>query len=302
MPRLFSKAPAAPASGPADRPPAFDSARALGYLRQLCQIGPRVSGTDGMRRQQKLVDDHFTKLGAKVTWQKFTARQTSRPEPVAMANLVVTWHPDRDRRVLFCSHYDSRPIADQEPDRRDWYKPFVGANDGTSGVAWLMELGHHVKAMPLAVGVDFALFDGEEYVFDPRQGVDKYFFGSEHFAADYSKNRPRHRYAAGVLLDLFAGAGAKYPVEQHSYFRAGAVADSIWKVAQELNEPSFQQRVGTAVLDDHLALNAVGIPTVDIIDFDYPHWHRLSDTPENCSGESMARVARVLTVWLQRFK
>jgi hypothetical protein len=255
-----------------------------------------------MGRQQELIEAHFRKLGAKVAWQRFEARQRSRPQPVKMANGIVTFHPDRERRVILCCHYDTRPIADQEPDRRRWTEPFASANDGTSGVAFLMEFGRHVKSLNLAVGVDFVFFDGEEYVFDPRPGADKYFFGSEYFADDYQRNRPKHRYVAGVLFDLFAGHKARFPYEKNSLFFAGAVTQQIWNTARELNEPLFEPRLGHEVLDDHIALNRVGIPTADIIDFDYEHWHRLTDTPENCSGDVMARVARVVAAWLEKVK
>jgi glutaminyl-peptide cyclotransferase len=220
--------------------------------------------------------------------------------------MIVTWHPESEKRVIFCSHYDTRPIADQEPNRRDWTKPFVSANDGASGAAWMMELAHHMKDLkdakdrPLKVGVDFILFDGEEYIFERDR--DKYFIGSEYFASEYKKDKPKYKYVAGVLLDLFAGKNARYPLEQTSSFYAGGVQESIWKVAVDLKVPAFQNRRGAEVLDDHIALNKAGIPTVDIIDFAYPHWHLLSDTPDKCSGESMEQVARVLTVWVQRIK
>ena len=121
--------------------------------------------------------------------------------------------------MLLCSHYDTRPQADQEPNRNDWDKPFVSANDGTSGVAWLMELGNHMKNLPLTIGVDFVLFDGEEFVFD----------GAAPDATSTSSGRsisPRNTrkigtgkyYAAGVLLDLCGGKDAKFPVEQNSRF------------------------------------------------------------------------------------
>jgi hypothetical protein len=302
-PQQRAERPPAGRPGPAAAAPApFDVRRAMDYLRQVCAIGPRVSGSAGMRQQQELLKAHFEKLGGKVELQRFTARQTSRPAPVEMANLIVTWHPDRTRRVLLCGHYDTRPRADQEPNPRRWDDPFVSANDGTSSVAWLMEMAHHVGTLPLNVGVDFALFDGEEYCFDGPQGQDKYFFGSEHFAAEYRRKPPPHRYAAAVLLDLFAGKGARYPKEQNSLFQAGAVVDEVWRTARELGVTVFQDQVGPAVNDDHIALNRAGIPAVDVIDFDYPHWHRLSDLPENCSGESMEQVARVLSVWLQRVR
>ncbi|HEY1378553.1 MAG TPA: M28 family peptidase [Gemmataceae bacterium] len=283
-------------------PAPFDGRRALGYVRDLCKIGPRISGSDGMKKQQELIKAHFEKLGAKVEFQRFRAKQVSRPAPVEMTNILITWHPDRERRVLICSHYDTRPRADQEPDRNDWDKPFVSANDGTSGVAWLMELGNHVTHLPLTIGLDFALFDGEEYVFDGAgpDARDKYFFGSEHFGEQYKKDRGGKYYAAGILLDLFAGKDAKYPVEQNSWFAAQPVVNEIWGTAAELKVPAFQQQPGPQVSDDHLALNRAGIPTVDIIDFSYPHWHRLSDLPDQCSAESMENLSRVLTIWLQR--
>jgi Peptidase family M28 len=292
----------APTPPAAVRPVPFDGRRALGYVHDVCRIGPRVSGSDGMKRQQELVKAHFEKLGARVEFQRFAAKQVSRPSPVDMANMVITWHPERERRVLLCSHYDTRPRADQERNRNDWDKPFVSANDGTSGVAWLMELGHHVKQMALTVGVDFVLFDGEEYVFDGGgpEARDKYFFGSEHFADMYQKSPPKHQYVAGILLDLFAGKGAKYPVEPNSHAAAPGLVKQVWETAAELQVPAFQFQFGTAVNDDHLALHRVRIPTVDIIDFSYPHWHKLSDLPDQVSAESMENVSKVLSVWLQR--
>ncbi len=282
------------------KPAAFDTARAMKYLRDLCAIGPRLSGSEGMRKQQDLLKEHFEKPVSKVTLQKFEATQRSQGRATPMANLIVTWHPDRDKRVLLCSHYDTRPIADQERDRRNWTKPFISANDGTSGVAWLMELGNHMKDLTLNVGVDFVFFDGEEFIFEP--GRDEYFFGSKHFADEYRREKPKHRYVAGVLLDLFAGANASYPLEGNSMYWAGAVVEDIWKVADRLGVKSFRNQAGNPVEDDHLALNNAGIPTADIIDFEYPHWHRLSDTPEQVSEESMANVAKVLSVWVQKVK
>src|SRR5207302_4382349 len=113
--------------------------------------------------------------------QTFMAKQNSVKGQVEMTNIIVSFQPEKKRRVILCSHYDTRPIADQEPDPRDWRKPFVSANDGGSGVALLMELGNHMKDLKTNVGVDFVLFDGEEFVFN-RQ--DEYFFGSKHFGQE----------------------------------------------------------------------------------------------------------------------
>jgi hypothetical protein len=286
----------------ADRAGGFDADRAMGYLRDICKIGPRISGSEGMTRQQELIKKHFEGLGATVTFQRFTARQHSRKQPVEMANMIVSWFPDRQQRVILCSHYDTRPIADQERERKNWTKPFISANDGGSGVALLMELGHYMKDLKTQVGVDFVFFDGEEYIFDPGsefQEGDKYFFGSEHFAQEYRKNKPKHRYVAAVLFDMIAGKNPSFPIEANSWFSAAALVQSIWGVAQQEKCAAFKRNQGPNVRDDHIALNRAGIPAVDIIDFDYPHWHRLSDTPENCDSAGMTQVAQVMLAWLR---
>src|SRR5437868_4373832 len=91
----------------ADRDGGFNASRCLGYLTELCKLGPRISGTPAMTLQQAKLQKHFELLGATVQLQHFTARQKSRPQPVDMANLIVTWHPDRPRRVILCTHYDT---------------------------------------------------------------------------------------------------------------------------------------------------------------------------------------------------
>ena len=295
---------------------AFDGARAMRYLKQVCDIGPRISGTEGMKKQVALLEKHFADLGAQVELQRFSARQRSQRQPVAMVNLIARWHPDRQRRLIICSHYDTRPMADQERDRRDWHKPFISANDGGSGVAFLMEMAHQMKELPLQVGVDFVLFDGEEYIFDntpEEQGGDMYFFGSLHFANEYNaarrKNPPRPTYVEAVLLDMIAGKQPQFRVEGHSYLQAGKLVEKIWNIAGEVNAPAFVREYGQNVRDDHLALLEVGIPAIDIVPTGssntdqfmvYPYWHRLGDVPENCAPDGMEQIARVLGVWMQR--
>jgi hypothetical protein len=288
------------ASDAADKPAAFDAKRAVEYLEAICKIGPRMSGTTGMKKQQDLIEKHFKDLGAKVTYQKFTARQRSVGKPVEMANMVISYHPDRTRRIILCSHYDTRPIADQEPNARRWHDPFVSANDGGSGVAFLMEMAHHMKTLKTSVGVDFVLFDGEEYVFDKS---DTYFFGSTQFGREYAKVRRKMTYTGAVLLDMIAGKGATFPVEQNSHWRAPRLVKEVWGIARELKCNAFEDGFSKyAVEDDHIALNRAGIPAIDIIDFDYPHWHRLTDLPKNCSAAPMEQVAKVLSIWMQRTK
>lgn len=284
----------------------FDGERAMKYLKQLCDIGPRISGTEGMKKQQKLLEDHFKKLGATVARQEFKARQRSQKNETEFVNLVVSWNPDRERRVLLCAHYDTRPIADQEANRANWTRPFVSANDGAAGVAMLMEVGNHMKDVKSEFGVDFVFFDGEEYVFETDRlgGGDRYFIGSEHFADEYakSKGKRKHRYDAGVLFDLCHAKGASLKVELHSYDAARPLVEQIWGVAKAVGAKSFKYERGQEVLDDHIALNRAGIPTVDVVDLEYPHWHKLGDTPDKVDPAQMAEVAKVATTWLQKIK
>lgn len=285
----------------------FDGERAVKYVKQLCDIGPRISGSEGMKKQQELIEAHFKKLGATVTRQEFKARQRSQKNETAFVNLVVSWHPDKERRVVLCSHYDTRPIADQEANPANWNKPFVSANDGASGVAFLMELGNHMKDLKCEFGIDFVLFDGEEYVFETDRvngGGDRYFIGSDYFADEYlkAKGKRKHRYDAGVLFDLCMAKGATLPIELYSLEAARPLVDQIWGVAKTVGAKSFKYERGHQVQDDHLALNRVGIPTVDVIDFDYPHWHKLTDTADKIDAGQMEEVAKVIATWLQMIK
>jgi hypothetical protein len=296
---------AADRSGPAVvKPVAFDGKRAMSYLEAVCKIGPRMSGTDGMKKQQELLEKHFTDLGGKVTYQRFNTGKArrQRQQDIAMANMVVSWYPDKTRRVILSTHYDTRPMADEEDNERLRKQPFISANDGGSGVALLMELAHHMKDLECNVGVDFVFFDGEEQIFDKG---DDYFFGSQHFADEYRKNRGKpNTYAAAVLLDMVGGKKIHFPIEQNSQWMAPKLVQEVWGIAAELKCDAFlpNRMSDFPVEDDHLALNRAGIPAVDIIDFDYPHWHRASDVPANCSGQSLEQVARVLGVWIQRTK
>jgi hypothetical protein len=167
-------------------------------------------------------------------------------------------------------------------------------------VALLMEWANHMKDFKPAVGVDFVFFDGEEFIFDPDN--DKYFLGSEHFATEYVDRAPKHHYLGGVLLDMVGGKGATFPREENSVMLARPMVDAIWSIARAQKCAAFNKRMGDSVLDDHLALNHAGIPAIDIIDFSYPHWHRLSDVPENCSAAPMAQIAKVLSIWIEQLK
>ena len=230
------------------KPAAFDGKRAIKYLEAICDLGPRISGSTAMKKQQQLIKKHFEDLGAKVEFQSFTAKQNSVKGEVEMTNIIISFQPDKKRRVILCSHYDTRPIADQEPDPRDWRKPFVSANDGGSGVAFLMELGHHMKELKTNVGVDFVIFDGEEYIFK-AEGANKdiYFIGSRHFAQTWKKSKDRCDYSAAILLDMIAGKRLNLPLEVNSYKFHPDLCKEVWGIAREQNVKAFQPQWGHEV-------------------------------------------------------
>jgi glutaminyl-peptide cyclotransferase len=285
------------------KPAPFDGKRAMKYLEAICALGPRISGSTAMKKQQELIKKHFEDLGAKVQFQTFSAKQNSVRGSVEMTNIIISFQPEKKRRVILCSHYDTRPIADQENDPRDWKKPFLSANDGGSGVALLMEMAHHMKDLKTQVGVDFVLFDGEEYIFKTEgANRDVYFIGSRHFATTWRQSKNRCDYSGAILLDMIAAHNMQLYYEAHSFNRYPELCKEIWGIAREQNVKAFDPRIKHEVQDDHLMLQLVGIPAIDLIDFDYVHWHRLADTPASCSGDSMTQVAKVLSVWLQRTK
>ncbi len=285
-------------------PPApIDGKRAYKYLKQICEIGPRPAGSAANARQRAMVARHFLAHGAKVTEQPFNGIDPRGRAPVAMVNLVGSWQADRRDRVVIGAHYDTRPFPDEERDPTRRTLPFLGANDGASGVALLMEIAHHLDKLPTPWGVDLVLFDGEELVYGAGQNQDgEYFLGAKEFARLYAdgvdSRRLKSRYVAGIVLDMVGDRDLKIDQEENSVNLAPGLVRDVWAVAHRLKATAFRQRVGSAVLDDHLPLNNAGIPAIDIIDFDYPYWHTSQDLPEHCSAASLEQVGRVVTAWL----
>jgi hypothetical protein len=170
-----------------------------------------------------------------------------------------------------------------------------------------MELGKLMPQLTGSLGVDFVLFDGEEFVFDDQRDRDYYFVGSTHFAQDYRANPPPYRYRWGVLLDMVGDAHLDLYFEKNSLRYARPLVHDIWNTANRLGVSEFRRQARHELRDDHLKLNEIArIPTCDIIDFDYPrpgarqsYWHTEADTPDKCSPESLAKVGWVVLEWLR---
>ena len=290
----------------------LDKDRAFGFLHNICELGPRVTGSEAMRKQQQMLADHFQKLGGRVRLQSFRFPHPKHGTPQEAANMIVEWHPEKRERILICVHYDTRPQGDNarvpKSQRGDL---FLGANDGASGAALLMELAYMMRDLQSPYGVDFLLVDAEEFVFSdfPPQ---RYFWGSEYFARDYQKNPPTHQYKKGVVLDMIGDRHLQIYQDRNSVWWKDTrpITKEIWQTAKRLGVKEFVGRthpkMRTPIRDDHLMLRNVGkIPTCEIIDFDYPkfpvnrYWHTSEDTPARCSGESLAKVGWVILEWIQ---
>jgi glutaminyl-peptide cyclotransferase len=287
----------------------FDGAAAYEYLKQICAIGPRPSGSEGMVKQQKLLADHFQRLGGSVRMQEFRARHPLDGSSVPMANMIVTWNPGSKERILLATHYDTRPYPDE--DKRHPKGVFIGANDGASGVAILMQLAKSMPQLNSKYGVDFVMLDGEEFVFNKTtRGVfggqgDPMFLGAEYFARDYASQPPPYHYRWGVLLDMVGGAELRIGEEQNSWAWEDTrpLVKQIWGVAAKLGVHEFIPHRMENILDDHLRLHEDGkIPTCDVISFltYLPYWHTEQDIPAHCSALSLAKVGWVMQEWLKQ--
>lgn len=284
----------------------FDGQASYKILKEVCDYGPRITGSRAMIKQQQMLIKHFEALGAVIKKQEFTVKHPLSGDDVTVMNLIVQWNPDRKKRLLLCCHYDTRPFPD-----KDLFDPkgtFLGANDGASGVALFHELGKHMPKLKCAYGVDFVFFDAEEFVFDRRR--DPLFVGSEYFSKDYIKNPPDYQYVSGVLIDMIGDKKLQIFYEKHSMQYAPILTRGIWNTAKKLGVREFIPRQRHKVRDDHLPLNQIAkIPTTDLIDFDFPtvnarrsFWHTRDDTPDKCSALSLAKVGWVLHQWLKEVR
>jgi glutaminyl-peptide cyclotransferase len=278
----------------------FNGSRAYEYLKQLCAIGPRPSGSPGMESQQKLLAEYFKKLGGQVEFQRFQVPHPLDNTPVSMANIIVHWRPEKTERILLCAHYDTLPFPLM--DKNNPRGVFVGANDNAGGVALLMELAHDIARIDCKYGIDFLLLDGEEFMFDPNG---RFFLGSEYFAREYVDKPPKYHYRWGVLLDMMSEKDLQLYQERNSlgWKDTRPLVEAIWETASRLGVREFIPRPKQDVQDDHLMLHNIGkISCIDLINIDYPYWHTQADTPDKCSALSLAKVGWVISQWLKTAK
>ncbi|MCB0281215.1 MAG: M28 family peptidase [Calditrichae bacterium] len=272
--------------------PQFDAEKSFSYLEKQLEFGPRNPGSTGHKACAEWLVKEFKNNADRVLTQDFEYQDTIKDTVIQMTNIVASFNLKSGNRILLCAHWDTRPFADRDtPENQN--TPIPGANDGASGVAVLLEIARQMHMAKPEIGVDIVLFDGEDYGHEGQ--IEKYFIGSRYFSENLKGYKPRY----GILLDMVGDAQLNLPIEYQSQRYAPRIVDKVWSAAEKLSYAQFERRIGAAVNDDHIQLNKAGIPTIDIIDFEYPdsghkYWHTLQDTADKCSPQSLKAVGQTL--------
>lgn len=270
--------------------PEFQGTTAFQYLETQCEFGPRVPGSKGHEQCLDYLIQFMRQHADTVFTQDFIFSFGNPRRTVKAVNVISRFQPERGERIILCAHWDTRPWADSDPDPANHDKPVLGANDGASGVAVLMHMAELIAVFPPDIGIDIVFFDAEDA--GQHQDTESWARGSAAFVNEYADLfSPRY----GILLDMIGDADLHIYQEQYSVKYAGFLVDRLWDKAAELGIPEFIPQPDYAVYDDHIPFLQAGIPCVNVIDFNYPQWHTVNDTPDHCSAHSLEQVGRVIT-------
>ncbi len=269
----------------------------MSLVQRQVDFGPRVPGLPGHAAQLAWMVARLDSAGIAVQTDTFT-HVTSTGDTLHLTNVLARARPEATRRILFLTHWDTRPISDNALDPAVRNTPIPGANDGASGTAILLEMAKLLVETPPPEGVDLLFVDGEDYG-DAAQG--DMFLGAERYARHtlLQKGEPG-RPIYGVLLDMVGDVDPSFPVEPTSMQWAQPVVSKFWSAARRLGYAQyFPETVGQGIDDDHIALLNAGLPTADVIDFSYgpgnSWWHTPDDTPEHVSPTTLGMVGQVVT-------
>jgi hypothetical protein len=291
--------------------PDFNADSAYYFVKGQLDFGPRVPMTKAHDDCALWLENSLKRFTPNVIVQDFKARIYDG-RIIEGKNIIAAFNPQSKNRVFLCSHWDSRPFADHDPDPSNKNKPIAGANDGASGTGVLLEIARQLSKQNPNIGIDIILFDLED--FGPpedkqtNQGADTWGLGSQY----WSKNPHIFGYTAryGILLDMVGAPDAKFPMEAFSMYYAPDVVKKVWDVAKGLGyDDYFVYEKGGYITDDHYFINQLAqIPTIDIIHLNpnsangtfYDHWHTIQDDLSQIDRETLKVVGQtVLTVIYQ---
>ncbi len=273
---------------PPTRPPSFNQDHAYKLLKDICELGPRNHGSETKLKAEKWIQDKLREAGAEVMVHEFTYTGKNGAGPESFRNIVGRFRPTDQRRVLIGTHYDTRSWADRDPRRELRSTPIVGANDGASGVAVMIEMARAWKEHPPPVGVDLFFFDGED--FGKEGEFQDYLVGSKAWVREHPEYKPEW----GVVLDMVGDSSLRILKEKSSAARACKAVRRVWEAAERVGSPAFIDGFTGNLYDDQSAFIARGIPVALIIDYDYPWYHTMEDLPDKCSADSLGQVGRAV--------
>jgi len=268
--------------------PDFNEKRAFEYLQKQCRFGPRNPGSSGHRECLEFLVMELRKTADAVITQPFPMTDPHDNRIYTGTN-IIAYFGSRTDCIILCAHWDTRARADRDPDPKNHNIPIQGANDGASGVAVLLEVAQVLNQNPPSRGVTIVLFDGEDAGIEGQDMT--WCQGSRYFAKN---KKPGYNPSYGILVDLVGDKDLYLPYELYSMRYAPDLVRRVWETAINLGLPAFDNSPGYHVVDDHQELFKVGIPCINIIDFDYPHWHTIQDTEDKCSPESLGVVGSLL--------
>jgi len=278
--------------------PNFDKGNAFRYLVEQCEFGPRNPDSNGYKQCLDYLQKTLSGFADTILLQPFVLDDLVNEKSYDLTNIIARFKADEPQQLLIGAHWDTRPWADEDPEPEKRNDPIIGANDGASGVAVVLELARILNALPPPIGITLVLFDGEDM---GRSGTPKsYAQGSLAFAKDLPIEKPDE----AIILDMIGDAELHIPIERFSYQQNRQLVKKLWGLAKVLSLDAFESRIVHTIYDDHVPLWAEAkIPAVDIIDFNYPnsnknYWHTTQDLPENCSAESLGQVGTLLVHYI----
>ena len=278
--------------------PGFDEDHAFEYLVAQCDFGPRNPGSEGYYACLDFIINELDQSADDIILQDFRYREQRYRKRYDLQNIIARFNPDASFQTIISAHWDTRPWADQEDNRRDRNQPIIGANDGASGVAVLLELAKIMGETPPPIGVNLVFFDGEDLGVPGEN--ETYCQGSRYFA----KNLPIPRPDEAINLDMIGDKQLHLPVEKYSLEYNPNLVRYLWGRADDMGLDAFDITPQYAIYDDHVPLHEIaGIPAIDLIDFKYPNpyanfWHTMNDVPENCSAESLEQVGKLMVDYI----
>jgi len=277
-------------------PRGIDGEEAMAIIAQQLRYGPRYATAPGHATVQTFILSELKALGVRTTVQAFDYTDAAG-QIYHLKNIIGRFYPDMPRRVILGTHYDSMRFSIH--DQAHFSTPPPGADNSASGVAALLEIGRYLKTREHTpnVGVDLAFFDGEEGEEDWRKAR-WHPLGSEYFTLHLDGVYPETKPVAGIILDVIGQKDLKAAVEDpRSGEAASLAADFKAQVSSEfpgLIAGRYPQPVG----DDHDPLTAAGIPSILLIQFDYPYLDTPEDTLDKCSAASIAKISNAILYYI----